>query len=306
MSSSAGREHSKELSIENLHKIMDFMRRSKISSFRMIGGEPTQHTRFKEVYEIVTKENFTVLIFSNGVIGKDTVDFLSGQKNLTAILLNIRSPQEYKKKDWEKIMYTLSRLGSRIFLSFRIYRLDFDPRFLFDLIDKYQLVRELNWAIACPSLISRNDYLPLEDHEKAVERMVEYSKECKTRAIRWFSDSGFIWCAFAGGKYERLKENVGFEPEANCIPAIEVTPDLRVIRCFGMASKSRKGLLITDFNNVGEAEDYFSKKSRPFKRIGGLDKCFTCEHIISQKCGGGCMVHILKKFPNYKELPVIF
>lgn len=85
-----------------------------------------------------------------------------------------------------------------------------------------------------------------------------------------------------------------------------MAPNLQVFRCFGTAPKTRPGLKITDFKNLKEAESYFFNKSLPFKRIGGMDKCFRCEHIISQKCGGGCMVYILKRFHGYKDLPLIF
>jgi len=220
--------------------------------------------------------------------------------------LNIRQPEEYSAKDWEKILYTCSRLNKVITLSYRVYKMDFDARFLFDLIDKYQLNRLINWAIACPSLVSNNVYVRLEDHEKVVERMVEFSRVSKKRNISWYSDLGFILCAFSNGKLEELRQNVGFVPETNCYPPIEVAPDLRVFRCFGLMPKSRPQLKLTDFNNLREVERYFFTKSSPFKRIGGMDKCFKCEHIISQKCGGGCMAHILKRFPDYKDLPPIF
>ncbi len=290
----------REMTLDNLKKVMEFMKKSQVSRFKMIGGEPTLHSKFEEFFDIISDNSFSVFIFSNGVIDKEKVDFLRKRDNITNILLNIREPEEYSAKDWGMIKYTLSRLDNKIILSFRIYRTDFDPSFLFDLIDEHKLIRLINWAIACPSLIGNNAYLRLEEHEKAVKRMVEFSRESKRRNIRWYSDMGFIVCAFTDDMLEELKENVGFMPETNCTSALEVTPDLRVFRCMGTAPKTRQGLKITDFNNLKEATRYFFLKSLPFKRIGGMDKCFKCEHIISQKCGGGCMVHILKRFPGYK------
>lgn len=301
MSIAANTQDGREMSIENLNKVMDFMKRSGVSRFNMIGGEPTLHSRFEEVYDIISDNGFSVMIFSNGVIDKHKVEFLSKKDNLVSILLNIRQPEEYSAKDWEKILYTCSRLNKAVTLSYRVYKMDFDPGFLFDLIDEYRLKRLINWAIACPSLVRNNVYVRLEDHERAIERMVKFSAVSKKRNINWYTDSGFILCAFSNGKLEALRQNVGFIPETNCYPAIEVAPDLRVFRCFGLASKSRPQLELTDFNNLSEVERYFFAKSLPFKRIGGMDNCFKCEHLISQKCGGGCMVHILKRFPDYKK-----
>lgn len=290
-----------EMSLGNLNKAIDFMKKSGVLSFNMIGGEPTLHSRFQEFYNIISDNRFSVTIFSNGVIDKKKVDFLKGKNNLNEILLNIREPKEYSNNDWKRIEYTLSKLNNKVTLSFRIYKIDFNPTFLFGLIDEYKLDRLINWAIACPSLISNNIYLGLEEHERAVERMVEFSQISRKRKINWYSDSGFIFCAFSNGKLEKLRRNVNFIPETNCYPPVEVAPDLRVFRCFGLAPKSKPSLKLTDFKNLVEVEEYFFMKSLPFKRIGGMDKCFACEHLISQKCGGGCMVHIIKRFPTFKE-----
>ncbi len=295
-----------EITIDNLYKVISFMKTSKVSVFNMIGGEPTLHSRFEEIYDIVSDNGFSIVIFSNGLIDKDRADFLSQRDNLECILLNIRERGEYLRKEWKKINYTLFRLNNKITLSFRIYRANFDPTFLFDLIDKYRLLRLINWAIACPSLVEKNKYIPLEDHKKVVKKMVIFSRESKRRNIRWYSDSGFLFCAFTDGKLEELRENVGFRPDTNCYPAIEVAPDLRVFRCFGLASKSQITLKLTDFANLQEAERHFFIKSLPFKRIGSLDKCFSCEHIRTQKCSGGCMVNILKRLPTYKNLSAVF
>lgn len=306
MSMSKNSPEGREMTLDNLNKVIGFMKKSEISKFSMIGGEPTLHSRFEEIYDTISNNGFSIIIFSNGVIDKHRVQFLSKKNNLKNILLNIRHPKEYSKKNWEQINYTLSKLNKKITLSFRIYKLDFEAQFLFDLIHEYKLKRLINWAIACPSLLSKNDYIRLEDHEKVVERMVSFSTESKKRKIRWYSDSGFILCAFSDGKLEQLKDNVGFVPETNCFPAIEVAPDLRVFRCYGLASKSRPGLKLMDFNNLFEVERYFFVKSLSFKRVGGMDKCFKCKYIISQECAGGCMVHILKHLPKYKNMPYIF
>lgn len=292
---------SREMTFPDLYKIIRFMKKSGIRRFNMIGGEPTLHSQFEKFYKIISDNGLNVMIFSNGVIDKEKVDFLSAQDSLNSILLNIREPQEYSKAAWEKIEYTLSRINKKVNLSFRIYRMDFNPVFLFDLIDKHALPRMINWAIACPSLVSGNKYVRLEDHCKAVKRMVKFSRVSKKRRIGWYTDSGFIFCAFSADQSKKLFKNTGFIPEVNCQAPLEVAPDLRVFRCYGLASKSRPGLKITDFKSIIEAKNYFNTRSLPLKRLGGMDKCFKCEHIISQKCGGGCMVHILKKFPQFSQ-----
>ncbi len=43
----------REMTMDNLCKIMDFMKRSGVTRFNMIGGEPTLHSRFEEIYDII-------------------------------------------------------------------------------------------------------------------------------------------------------------------------------------------------------------------------------------------------------------
>jgi len=297
---------SREMGIPNLKKVLNFMKNSGIERFNMIGGEPTLHPEFEKIYDIITGCGLSVTIFSNGVIDKQRVEFLAEKDNLINVLVNIRTPVEYSKKDWKKILFVLSQLNKKVILSYRIYKIDFDLTFLFDLIDRYQLKRLINLAIACPSLVSDNVHPPLEKHREIVERMVEFSYESKKRNIRWYPDYGFILCAFTKENLKKLKMNTGFVPLTNCYPPIEVAPDLRVFRCFGLASQSKHGLKITDFKNLQEAERYFFSRSLVFKRIGALEKCFKCRYLINQKCGGGCMVHILKRLPRYQNLTPIF
>lgn len=290
-----------EISIRNLKIVTDFLKKSKITEFRMAGGEPTLHSRFREIYDLVSANSFNITILSNGIIDEGNVNFLAKKNNLDGILLNINQPKSYTLKAWKKIENTLFRLNKKITLGFRIYEFDFNPRFFFDLIDKYNLNRFINWAIACPGLVKDNIYIKLEDHKKVIDRMVEFTYESKKRDIRWYSDSGFILCAFNKEKLEKLEKNTGFLPTTNCMVGIEIAPDLRVFRCFGLAAKSNKNLKLTDFKNFQAVEEYFTINSLPFKRIGTFDRCFKCEHLISRRCGGGCMAHILKRFPDHKE-----
>jgi len=306
MSFGRNTQDGREISAKNLNKVMGFMKKSGVSIFNMIGGEPTLHSKFEGVYDTISDNGFSVMLFSNGIIDERRVEFLRKKDNLVDILININHPKDYSSKHWAMVNNALSRLNKKITLSFRVYELNFDPRFLFELIDKYKLMRLINWAIACPSLIKDNIYIKLEDHEKVIKRMVRFSRESKKRNIRWYSDSGFISCAFGNGKLKELYHNIGFKPVINCLPPIEVSPNLRVFRCLGLAPKSHPDLKLTDFKNLGEAERYFFVKSLPFKKIGGMDRCFKCKDLISGKCGGGCLVHILKKFPDYKNLPPIF
>ncbi len=289
----------REINKENLQFVLDFIKRSGQNRINIIGGEPALHPKFKERYEQIEKAGFSVMIFSNCVMEEDLAIFLSKKKSLLNILLNIREPWEYSTEDWNKIRTTLKYI-KQVTLSFRIYRLGFNIRFLFDLIDEFGLKRHINFTPALPSLDTETKYLPLNKYREMGGEMVRWSRESKKRKISWYPDAGFILCGFSKRGLRELRENVNFFPMTNCRAAVEVRPDLMTQRCFGMWSKKdEKPVSLKQFSTLQEVQRYFDLCSLVIKgRYGALKKCKDCPHFHDGSCGGGCMVWILKRFKN--------
>lgn len=288
----------REISIKNLKIVIDFMKRSGIRLFRMFGGEPTLHTRFEEVYDIVSKGGFDVLIFSNGIIAKEKIEFLSKQKNLTNICINIQEPKTYSLQQYKMLDFALTKLSKLVNLGFVIYKTDFDAYFIIELIEKYNLPKIVKWSIACPSLKNKNVFIKLQDHKMVIKRMVKHSREFKKHRIRWHNDTTFLKCLFNQGQLDELFANVKLRLRNLCIPTLEVAPNLLAYRCYGTASITNPKLKITDFKNAADAQMFFKKREMFLKRVGALGKCFGCDLLNGPVCSGGCLVHTLRSFPK--------
>lgn len=287
----------KELTLDNLKIILSFMKRSGLRWFRMIGGEPTLHSKFEEIYDRVSSGGFYVTIFSNGIIAEEKVKFLEKQVNLKDVCINIQPRQAYSQRQKEAIDFSLSRLNRLVNLSFVIYRNDFDPRFIITLVTKYNLRREIKISIACPSLVNKNVYIKLSNHKQIIRRMCSLSGIFKKHRISWYPDTTYMWCLFSKKQLGRLSANVGFSPANLCTPVLEVAPNLNVYRCYGAVGITRPGLKLTDFRNEKDAYGYFLKKDAILKRVGALNDCPLCD-LKGGVCGGGCIVQILKTIPN--------
>lgn len=287
-----------EISANNLQFILDFLRRSKERRINIIGGEPTLHSEFEHRYMQIERAGLKVFIFSNCVMKEDLAIFLSRKRSLEGILLNIREPEEYSAEDWNKILATLKH-NKRVTLSFRIYRLGFNLGFLFDLIDEFKLERKINFAPALPNLYTENSYLSLNQYKKMARELVQWSQESKKRKIDWYSDAGFILCGFSQQDLFNLRQNTGFVPNTNCQAAVEVKPNLETQRCFGIWGKTDESpVSLREFTSLSGVHRYFNLLSTIIKqRYGAKKECKKCVHFYSAACGGGCMVHILKKTP---------
>jgi hypothetical protein len=289
----------KEISMENLAVAIDFLKRSKVKTFRMFGGEPTLHSRFEDVYNTVTGHGFLVEIYTNGVIAREKVDFLSRQRNVKNIIINAQEPGFYSDGEHASFLYTLSRLGGLANVSFVVHTVDFDAHFLIDLIERYGLKRFIKVSIATACYKNGNVSIGINDHATVIQRLVEQSRRFAGHDLMWFPDTTFMWCLFTKEQLEELDRNVNFKPGNLCIPVLEVTPNLSVFRCYGTASLSDPGMKITDFTDVWDAFWYFSKKEQHFKRAGIFKGCVTCASN-GRECSSGCLVHILKSFPGRK------
>lgn len=306
MSISRAMKQDNEISMDSIGKVIRFLKKSGQDTFNMIGGEPTLHSRFRDIYEKIESEGLAVSVFSNGLMREGIAEFLRERKGLNCVLINILEPRHYTKELWGALNRTLSVLKDKAVLSFRIYETAFRIDFLIALIDRHCLCRVVNLAPACPSLKRENAFLKIEDHKRVSERLLRYSYRFRQRRITWYSDNGFIYCAFTRAQLKGLYANVGFIPACVCLAPVEVAPNLTVFRCFGMAEKSDRDMKLTDFSDLASLERFFDKRTSVLKRAGLKDECLYCDDMEKGNCDGGCAVHIIKRFPGYKTAPVLY
>jgi sulfatase maturation enzyme AslB (radical SAM superfamily) len=283
----------REMSIGNLKTTIRIIKKSGEKIFRMFGGEPTLHSRFEQVYGLITRSGLKIELYSNGIIDGKKVEFLGRQKNLRGICLNVQEPDDYTAKQREKLRATLSVLGRSISLSFVIYRTDFDISFIRDLIKQFGLRKQVKISFATPCYEHENVSLDLADHRKVIRRFVSQSRQFKKDGICFYPDTCFLWCLFTKKQLDELYDNVRFKPANPCHPALEVVPNLSVFRCYGTASLSDPALKITRFKDAEAIYDYFARREMHLKEVGIFDKCFKCK-LKNDTCGAGCLVLIVK------------
>jgi MoaA/NifB/PqqE/SkfB family radical SAM enzyme len=286
------------ISLKNLKTVINFLKKSKQKGVGIIGGEPTLHPQFTEAVKRLLGGGFFFNVFSNGIISKSKVRFLAGIDNSKfSMLLNINTLESYSKKEWSLINNTMKALHSNISLGFTIYKTDFNPEFMLRLIKKYNLKKHIRLGIAAPIWGHNNQYLPLNAHKTVTPKIVGFAKKCDVLDVSLGFDCGFTLCSFS-------KQDCGelfyynARVSAACGPVIDVSPDLRVWRCFATSMIWNRKL--TDFKDLDEVYEFYNKKYRAFRRVGGADKCFKCKYLKRWQCAGGCLGHTLKSF-NFED-----
>lgn len=286
------RAASQEMSLENVLVVADWLTRSAINDFRLIGGEPTIHSRFVDIVDLVRDRGFRVTVFSNGVMPASARDRLASlPEEAGGALININHPSEYSPAEWQSLEKTLQALGPRAGLGFNVYRVDFDARFLVDLTLAYGLRREIRIGLAQPILKAENVFLPRDRYRAVGARLVELGRFAEARDVILGFDCGMTMCMFTDDQWGDLVRTTNHQ-WFNCSPILDIGPDLTVWPCFPLSGCFDRRL--GDFATVQDLVEHYKKVVERFRVLGGQVECVTCRHLRRRQCFGGCLAHAIR------------
>lgn len=281
------------MTINNLKKVIEFLKRSDVKLISLLGGEPTLHPKFIEIVETVLKADFEVKIFTNGLMSKKIANFLRETQERITIVVNLNKPDETSLSQWEQVNNVLSIIGDKAALSFNVYKANCDMDFLIDTILKHDLDKNIRVGIALPILGANNSYLPLEDYRKVGKMLADFTDRCAEHDIILGLDCGFTLCMFTPEEIGRMRLN-NAQLNIFCKPIIDIGPNLDVWCCFPLSMVEI--VRLEDFANRQQLVDYYDRKFSAYKHAGSLPNCIGCPQLRRQQCYGGCIVHTMRSF----------
>ena len=272
------------MSREELETILSYLD-PHVDVVSLLGGEPTLHSKFKEIVTQVSKKGYPIKIFTNG-----TTASLRGIHGIAPhdirIILNLNMPDTYNAKEWKQIETNCMLLKDQIALSFNIYKPDFSWEYIKEAILQWGLKRSVRIGIAQPIKGMDNAYLQEKDLQPASSRLVTMAEDLAMHGITLGFDCGFRACTFT-------KEELGILAECGthflfaCKPVLDIGPQLMTWRCFPFSVGP--GVILTDFSSLKEVERYFSEKWASIQKKGNTDECGECRNMQTASCNGGCL-----------------
>lgn len=251
----------------------------------LLGGEPTLHSKFKEIVVRVSEAGYTIKIFTNGCT--------SALRNIHGIspddiriILNLNMPDTYNEKEWQQIEKNCILFKDQIALSFNVFRPDFTWDYLKDAILQWGLSRFIRIGMAQPIKGMNNAFLQEKDLRTACSRLVAMAEDLAMDGIAIGFDCGFRPCTFT-------QEELGILAECNtnflfvCKPVLDIGPQLMTWRCFPFSVEP--GVKLTDFKSLKELEQHFTEKWSSIQKIGNTDECGDCKNMKAAICDGGCL-----------------
>lgn len=276
------------LTLEEIETFLNHFK-GQISDLGLLGGEPFQYPELIKVIKLLQRNHIHAKIFTSATdpLPEGLEEFNPGCGCLNFVV-NVGDRSTYNERQFANLEHFFDKFHSVSALSYTIFDLEKDnPEFLFDMIDHYQLVRNIRTGIALPIYKGGNQYIDLDDYKKAGEYFVKCSEQAAKRRITMSMDCGFQACMFNEqqiGHLIKLGSGIGFM----CGAALDIGPSLQAWNCFPLFQLGRVNAL--DASTIVELKDMLNAKleetlgSGKGVRVG----CQTCDLLQRKLCEGGC------------------
>ncbi|CAH1059049.1 radical SAM protein [Paenibacillus pseudetheri] len=289
------------MSVEDFEYCLNFLKDSKLSQLRILGGEPTVSSKFHEYCDIaMTRDHIKrVLLFSNGIIPEHSMESIIKMRSKKAIDILINAnPPEFLLSKYSKLEQSIQVLLENkieVVLGVNLSGENFDYSYILDLLKKYKL-KTVRWAIVAPTKTDLDMFEPLQYYKKQIPNALRFLKECYELDVKLVSDCNVIpLCVYDDAQLREISiYNPFFLNWKRCVPVIDVMPNLSVIRCFG--TSAIMNTYLKNFHNRNELIKYFTENiDNKLNDVLFSDECKDCILHKKNQCSGGCLQFQLHK-----------
>jgi len=271
----------REMTLPELETLLAGMDPHK-TPVRLMGGEPTLHSQYREIIRLLKRRGFQVVVFTNGTREAlhRTAPWLPDR-----VLLNLNDRSFYLPDQTRTIEENMAALGNRIELGYTVSQPGFDLDWHRSLIQGEGLQTTIRVGLAQPVIGGDNVYLAEDDLPEAHASVLLWAKRLKRYGIRLSLDCGFMRCLYDDEDIEAFIR-AGAVLRFECSPAVDVGAGLQSWRCYAFSNQTACKWL--DFTDQKACLDYFKESDAT-----RLQQCSGCLHLESGWCQGGCKARAL-------------
>lgn len=291
-----------DITEENFDKAIAFLTAKGPTSIGLIGGEPTIHPKFKQLLEKIIANPLIkeAVVYTNGIRLDDYIHQIVHPK--FRLLINCNSPQDIGETAFNKLQHNLDILfheyymKDRINLGINLYSDDLDYRYIIDLLKRCNLHR-VRISVTVPDFSTCGNLGALDIFRARKAFLLRFFKDMDREQILPYYDCNKPpYCVWTDEEKEWLEGYVKkYGAESNlvgnhsqCFPVIDILPDLRAVRCFGMSDFTKVN--ISDFHDISDLASYFLNciDSSAYKLASSPD-CVECYERKIRHCTAGCI-----------------
>jgi len=286
------------MSVETYNKALDYLRRSEIKQVRLLGGEPTLHPDFLKFVEKALEMNFDIMLFTNGLVTKNILDYLESiPAGRLSVLLNTIHPTDQDTRGIELQGKMMARLRGSVIAGVNIYNSKQDLHYLLDYVSEFNLKKEIRLGISHSVLSQNNVSLHPKEYHKTGYKIALLKESAIKNGIILGFDCGFVPCMFPEEYLDLLSEEIQ-RAGTCCHPIIDMLSDGSFISCYPLNNLLK--IQITQELNSKALIEHFEKALMPYSEVGIYPFCTTCQ-LFKNRCNGGCMSYKIQRYSRYKS-----
>ena len=301
-----------EMPMDNFEECLRFLSFDPNERIGLIGGEPTLHKEFKRILGRLIDSSFkSVCLFTNGILLDNYLTELRNGR--FQILINLNAPDAIGDHAYSRIMDNLDLMINSLYmaeqvgLGINLYKPDMEYKFILDALKKYRQKR-VRVSVSVPNLGGNRGVNPLEYFRTMRPLVRRFLRDVLEIGVAPNFDCNYIpYCLHEEedkALLDRYKDvlvrsNLMKQPPI-CFPVIDILPDLKAVRCFGMSSFLKAD--IRQFRNTKELRRHFLLEVDACAYPLLPDKeCIGCREYLAGNCSGGCYAYREKKMEILRD-----
>lgn len=300
----------KEMDISDFEKVLDFLEKDGQKEVRLMGGEPTLHSQFRQIVDLAIVRGFKINLFTNGFFSGDLAEWLAETGGLVEYSFNLSaivSEKSFPRREAAERNLEKLQKASRVYGSVNIDSIKYEEYVpVIRLIEKNNL-DHVRIGLAANMVTNTSDGVK-KDYAGVVETMLRVIGELKMKNgyLKITLSCGLSPCMFEKKQLDELsrqKVEIRGWGCAGKMSDFDITADLEILPCFYAEDAKEKKL--TDFKNLFSIRRFSSGLFRYLTKgpsFHTLENCRACPHFKRRKCSGACLGYIMNNPQDKKEL----
>lgn len=301
-----------DITMEHFETAVDFLTKTGNISIGLIGGEPTIHPDFAVIIrKLLDNEKVDdVTIYTNGILLDQYMDVITDPR--IRILINCNSPDVIGESSFERIRENIDllinhyKMKNQINLGINLYSNDMDYAYMIRLLKEFNFHR-VRMSVTVPDFTKVSEVSILEYFRDRKEFILKFLKDMDSvQVVPYYDCNKPPFCIWNQNEQEWIKNYVNKYPvkESNligncsqCFPVIDILPDLKAVRCFGLSEYEKVD--IKEFKCITDLASYFMNQidTHAYKIV--IDKeCQDCYERKTRHCMSGCIGFKAKKITD--------
>lgn len=290
----------KEVSLENFKKTLLKMKKNpEIQVVKLLGGEPTLHSRFKEVIDLSLKYFPQVQIFTNGVFSDELTQFLIKKSPRIGFTFNVSTPGFLINHQIRTLV--LKKISQLIDHSLITLSLTFDMntnlKSFFNYLSSNSLKKIYGFRLGFSNPVAgEKNYYQFSDFPKMGKQVVYIITKIRenNKKAHIELNCGFTRCMFTNEEFKLVKKETKFYG-FSCFgktASFDLQTELTAFHCFPLSTQDKINTQNKSFINVNKR--LIKKRLEYWKKIR-QNICIKCPFygFGEEQCPGPCLGFLL-------------